>query len=327
MFRLINLVAIALFIIMTVILIKYRLVFEITVDGEKLGYIADKKQFEQSINEFIDKKENNKLYTKIAQMPSFELTFVDKSEQTKEEEILAKIEKDSETMYKLYAVTVNGKEQATIANLEEAESLVKELNKKYKNKSNIKIAIIDVITSDNKKDVVTVKKAKTNIVNAINASTKKTYTKKVTYNYTTSKRATSSKVTKLASLNGIKFTVTPISGIITSRFGSRESIRSSSHSGLDIAAPKGTPIKAAADGTVIFAGTSGGYGKMIKISHGNGVVTFYGHCSALYAKVGQTISAGDVIAAVGATGHATGNHLHFEVLKNGVSINPQKFLY
>ena len=134
-------------------------------------------------------------------------------------------------------------------------------------------------------------------------------------------------VDKVASLNGVEFTVTPISGTITSRFGSRESIRSSGHSGLDIAAPKGTDIKVAASGTVTFAGYSGGYGNVVKVSHGNGIMTYYAHCSKLYVSKGDKVTAGDVIAAVGSTGFSTGNHLHFEVVKNGVSLNPQNYLY
>lgn len=328
MFRLINIVAIALFIMMAVILIKYKLVCEVTVDGESLGYITDKEQFEQSVNDIINKEEENKLYTTIAKMPEYTLTFVDKTEETRDEEILAKIEESSETTYKLYAVTVDGKEKATIANLEEAENLVKELNKKYEEKLNTKIAIVEVITTDNEKDVTTVKTAKADITNELDKQVEKkttvTTSSKTTTSSSTNQSTTS---TKVASLNGVKLTVTPVSGTITSRFGNRESIRSNEHSGLDIAAPKGTAIKAAASGTVIFAGYSGGYGNVVKISHGNGIQTYYAHCSKLYVSTGDKVSAGDKIAAVGSTGNSTGNHLHFEVVKNGVSLNPQNYLY
>lgn len=97
--------------------------------------------------------------------------------------------------------------------------------------------------------------------------------------------------------------------------------------GMDIAAPNGTDIKAAADGTVTYAGWMGGYGNLIIISHGNGIQTYYGHCSKLYVSNGKEVKAGDVIAAVGSTGNSTGNHLHFEIRKNGSQINPQKYLY
>ena len=128
-------------------------------------------------------------------------------------------------------------------------------------------------------------------------------------------------------VQGVYLEVTPVSGIITSRFGNRESIRSYGHTGLDIAAPGGTPIRAAADGTVSFSGYSGGYGYVVKISHGNGIETYYAHCSELYVSSGEKIEAGDVIAAVGSTGNSTGDHLHFEVVVDGTEIDPQNYLY
>ncbi len=73
--------------------------------------------------------------------------------------------------------------------------------------------------------------------------------------------------------------------------------------------------------------TTGGYGNLVVISHGNNIETYYGHCSKIYVKKGQTVSSGDVIAAVGSTGLSTGNHLHFEIRKNGNQINPQKYVY
>lgn len=306
--------------IIAVILLKYKLVCEVTVDGEKLGYISDKEQFELSVNEIINKEEDNKLYTIIEKMPEYTLTFVNKDEEVKNDEILAKIEDSAETTYKFYAVTLDGKKSATVANLEEAESLVKELEKKYKNKISVKIALQEVITTDNKSDIKEIKTAKTELTKKLDAKIPK-----VTYSTSSYSSYTSS--TKVASLNGVTLSVTPISGTITSRFGNMESIRSSGHSGLDIGAPKGTKIKVAASGTVTFSGYSGGYGNVVKVSHGNGIMTYYAHCSALYVKQGQTVTAGDVIAAVGSTGNSTGNHLHFEVVKNGVSLNPQHYLY
>src|SRR5205085_9869992 len=94
------------------------------------------------------------------------------------------------------------------------------------------------------------------------------------------------------------------------------------HTGVDLAAPTGTPIHAAGDGRVIFSGYRGGYGNCIIIDHGGGTATLYGHCSRLYAGVGRTVRAGDVIAAVGSTGFSTGPHCHFEVRINGRPVNP-----
>ena len=117
----------------------------------------------------------------------------------------------------------------------------------------------------------------------------------------------------------------PVRGPITSPFGMRVDPitgRYALHSGIDIGADYGTPIQAAADGTVIFAGWYGGYGNAIIIDHGSGLSTLYAHCSAMYVQLNQHIQRGQVIGAVGATGYATGPHLHFEIRVNGVPVNP-----
>lgn len=97
------------------------------------------------------------------------------------------------------------------------------------------------------------------------------------------------------------------------------------HSGMDMAAPGGSPILAAANGTVRFAGWNGGYGYCVIIDHGNGIQTLYGHSSKLLVSKGQTVSRGQQIALVGTTGTSTGNHLHFEVLNNGTPTNPRPY--
>ena len=96
----------------------------------------------------------------------------------------------------------------------------------------------------------------------------------------------------ISTVNGIQLAVRPISGTITSRYGARSSRRSGAHTGLDIAAKTGTPIKVTTDGSVTFAGRSGSYGYLVKVSHGNGVETWYAHCSKLYVSKGQAVSAG-----------------------------------
>ncbi|MFA6749234.1 MAG: M23 family metallopeptidase, partial [Candidatus Riflebacteria bacterium] len=96
--------------------------------------------------------------------------------------------------------------------------------------------------------------------------------------------------------------------------------------GIDIAAPKGTPILAATNGKVIYAGRRSGYGNLIIVSHANGYSTRYAHCSSIIARKGQQVKAGQIIGRVGATGVATGNHLHFEVRKNGKTLNPVSFI-
>jgi len=114
----------------------------------------------------------------------------------------------------------------------------------------------------------------------------------------------------------------PVSGTLTSGFGPRWG---SMHEGIDIAAPFGTPVRAAAAGRVIIAGFSGGYGNLVVIDHGSGMATAYAHLSAIYAG-GGSVGQGQSIGAVGSTGHSTGNHLHFEVRINGSPVNPLGYL-
>lgn len=98
------------------------------------------------------------------------------------------------------------------------------------------------------------------------------------------------------------------------------------HDGIDLAAASGTPILAFGPGTVTMSGWNGGYGNYISIDHGGGLMSFYGHCSALYVKKGASVKAGQKIAAVGTTGSSTGNHLHFGMHKNGSPVNPQSYV-
>jgi murein DD-endopeptidase MepM/ murein hydrolase activator NlpD len=117
----------------------------------------------------------------------------------------------------------------------------------------------------------------------------------------------------------------PVNGEIRSPFGMRRDPingRMRFHQGIDIAAKRGTPIEAAAAGTVVFAGRNKGYGKMVMIEHADGRRTLYGHAQSLFVKAGDTVAAGQTIAAVGSTGHSTGPHLHFEVRQNNRSVNP-----
>lgn len=115
----------------------------------------------------------------------------------------------------------------------------------------------------------------------------------------------------------------PVLGLVSSPFGLREGRL---HEGIDIAAARGTPVRAAASGRVTYAGPAGTYGLLVILAHERGWATYYAHCSEIYVTPGQQVGAGEVIAAVGDTGRATGPHLHFEVRENGVPYDPAVFL-
>lgn len=115
----------------------------------------------------------------------------------------------------------------------------------------------------------------------------------------------------------------PVSGVVTSGFGTRWGRM---HEGVDIAVPEGTPVRAAAAGTVIFSGWLGGYGNLVVVDHGGSLSTAYAHNSSLLVAVGQTVASGQELALSGTTGHSTGPHVHFEVRVDGSAVDPLGYL-
>ena len=125
-------------------------------------------------------------------------------------------------------------------------------------------------------------------------------------------------------------TIMPVHGFFSSPFGYRPDPFVPGgldfHPGVDIAAPIGTPVHATANGVVSFVGYDAGYGKMIEIDNGYGVVTLFGHNSRIYVQVGQKVTRGEVISAVGDTGRSTGPHSHYEIRVDGVPVNPMQYI-
>ena len=119
-------------------------------------------------------------------------------------------------------------------------------------------------------------------------------------------------------------------GWISSRFGYRKSPFTNKrefHNGLDISAGKGEPIVATASGIIKFAGRKGLMGKTVIINHGHGMTTLYGHADTLLVQKGDVVKRGDIIAKIGTTGRTTGPHVHYTVLLNGISVNPEKYIF
>ena len=312
---------IAIFLIVGIVAFLYKPTYGVYINGEQIGYTENKSDLQHKINDYVKNGngENNIAFVQVENMPEYKLCLLKKNIVSNDEEIFNKVKDMGVTYYRYYAILDNNVEKYYVANFEEAEAVVNGLKEKgSSNISNISILekyepeLKDLVSKDDAIAKLYVESVKTVV-----AKTTKTSSGSVN---------TSSKTSSAKANLGISL-IRPISGTITSRFGAGSSIRRSSHTGLDISAPKGTSIKAAASGTVTFAGYKGSYGNMIVISHGNGVQTYYAHCSKLYGKVGQTVSQGQSIAAVGSTGNSTGPHLHLEVRVNGVAYNPQNYVY
>lgn len=298
----------------------YKPIYSVTLNGEFIGYSENKSKLQQQINTYIEKGNGGNIaFVDIGELPEYKLCFLKKDVPTNDEEIYNKVIEKGQNFYKYYAIAVTSEEKAYVSTLEEAEQVVNGLKEKDSNNKN-ELAIIEKYETE-LKDFATVEKCVADLYVKKVVVQPKTTEVQSSYTIAASGINTSSKKVNL----GISL-IRPVSGTVTSRFGSRWG---RSHKGIDIGASKGTPIKAVAAGTVILAqyGYGGGYGNHVIISHGNGVQTLYGHCTTLKVSVGQKVSQGQVIATVGNTGNSQGNHLHLEIRVNGVAQNPQNYLY
>ena len=287
--KLILIVLISGILITGIISIFYKPTYAVTINGEAVGYTDDKNGLQKKINEYMQgKEEENIAFIDIETLPEYSLCFVKRNNISNSEEIFNKIASSGTTYYEYYAITLKDKDSTNINDIGYTQKYGTE-EQSYTDQATIVAGLY-----------------KKRIVNTTPYFSGTITTAKVDLGITLSK---------------------PISSgyTITSRFGQRSS---GTHTGLDIAAPMGTNIHAAASGTVVTSGWSDyGYGYHVVISHGNGVYTLYGHCSRLYANVGDVVNQGDTIAAVGSTGNSTGPHLHLEIRVNGQKLNPQYYLY
>ena len=297
----------------------YNPTYEVSLNGEVIGYTSNKSDLQERINSYTSEdEEKNIAFIQIDAMPTYRLCLLKKNVETNDDEIYAKVTENGTPYYKYYAITEDKKEKFYLATFEDAEKVIDELEEKD-SANQEELGIIEKYGKELKK-FTDVDKCVSKLYE------KKVVVQQVTYSSAPASNYSTGRSNSYVSL-GISL-INPISGVITSRYGSNDSVRDHSHSGLDIAAPYGTPIKACASGTVTFSGNAGdGFGNYVIISHGNGVTTVYAHCSSLVAVAGQKVSQGEVIAKVGSTGNSTGNHLHLEVRKNGVTYNPQNYVY
>ena len=291
--------------IIAIILIKYKPMYEVKISGEQVGYIVNKKTFNEVIQESIINYSNEKVNkVELVQHPEYELKLVEKTKESNESEIIIALQKNVEITYQYYEIALNDKIIENVDSIESAQQIVNDI--KQMSDNTINLSINKKTTTDiqnlntNKLEV-----AKENIIEKLDIDTTQ----------------------PISVINGVKVATLPVSGYISSRYGVSSRIRVSTHTGLDIAAPTGTEIKVISNGTVTFASWYGSYGYLVKVDHGNGVETWYAHTSKMYVTKGQKIKAGDTIALVGSTGNSTGAHLHLEIRIDGKHVNPQKYLY
>lgn len=297
-------------IIIGMILFKYKPVYAVTIAGETVGYANDKVELESRINSEVLGHSGNVAFVTMNQFPEYKLEFVNRTEKTNEDEIISSLKQNAEITYKYYAVTINNDVKGYLNTLDEAEQLVADIKEEHKGNLDLDIGIreyytVNVDDAEKIEQTTNMVLAKEELENSVEE-----YIDRET-----------------KTVNGIYLATVPVQGVVTSRFAAIESVRYGAHTGLDIGAGSGTPILAVADGTVTYASPMGTYGNLVIITHGNGIQTYYAHCSKILVSVGQQVSSGQSIALVGSTGNSTGPHLHLEVRINGSPVNPQRYLY
>ena len=303
--KFLNIILIASSFIIAIVLIKYKPMYEVKISGESIGYIENKQAINETIkNNIEDLNQANIENIELTKKPEYEFKLVEKSQEENDDEIIVALQKGLEITYKYYEIASKDEVIENVEDKETAEKLVNEI--KELSDSEINLTINEKTTNALEEvQIDELEVAKANTIEKLNIDTTE----------------------EISNINGIKIATLPVTGTISSRYGVSSKIRVSTHTGLDIAAATGTPIKVVADGTVTFAAYNGSYGYLVKVDHGNGVETWYGHTSKMLVKAGQEVKSGDTIALVGSTGNSTGPHLHFEVRINGEHVNPQKYLY
>ena len=318
--KLIILISLAVLLILACIASFYKISYSVTINDEMVGYTDNKSKLQTEINDYIENGESeNTAFVQVESLPEYKVCLLKRDVQASDEDIFNIIKSAGTTYYRYYSINENDEEKLYVANFTEAEDIINQL--KEKNSKNMDNITISEKYETQMQDFTTVEDAVSNL-----------YVQKPQVTVAKNKTTSVGSVNTATTIAGGKVSLgislaRPVSGIISSRFGARSSIRSSAHTGLDIATSTGTPVLAAASGTVTFSGRKGSYGNLLVITHSNGVQTYYGHCSKLYVSAGTTVTQGQTVAAVGSTGNSTGPHLHFEVRVNGVAYNPQKYLY
>lgn len=280
---------------------------------------------QKRINDYISSGNGDDVaFVELKELPTYTACMLKKNIETNDDEIFNKVTSSGTPYYKYYTITKNNEEKVYVASFSEAEQVINNL--KSKNSANTdKLGIVEKYET-----------AKAEF-KTVDTCVSELYEKKVVVTKKASSTSTYKNIgtrvvtgeTSVPTNLGVSL-IKPISGVISSRYGIRWR---DNHKGLDIAAPKGTAIKAAAGGKVIFSGygsgsnSYSGYGNIVVIQSTSSLVIRYGHCSALYVKTGETVVQGQVIAAVGSTGISTGNHLHFEIRYKGTAVNPQNYIY
>ena len=263
------LIAVSIFLIICAVALFFKPIYSVTINGEPVGYSKDKSKLQARINQYMEKGEGeekgNIAFVQVDNLPEYKMCLLKRNIVTNDEEIFDKVKQTGVTYFKYYAILEGEEEKAYVSHFSEAEQIVTKLKEKDSNNID-KISILEMYDVEVKEFV--------EVETAVASLYKER--EKIKVQVQPKKPVTTGKVNTSLNMSYQKATINlnlirPISGTITSRFGAKSSRRVSAHTGLDIAAPTGTKIKAAAAGTVTFSGYKGSYGYLTVVKHTNGV--------------------------------------------------------
>ncbi len=323
--------------IITIACVKYKPAYKVTLAGDTIGFIVNRDLIEAKIEKYIKDTSGNIAFREIEQLPEYEFKLINRDKETEEKNVMLAVQNMTTTTYKVYAVTSDGEQKAVVSTQEEADSIINEIKADLKEEVDLKLGIAEVYTTElniESKEIATNTLKEFKVAKVTEYENKKAEEERIAkenarkaYIASRSKSlATTTTAAPSGNLNGMQLSI-PVTGSISSRFGSRGASRSTIHTGLDISTSSGTGIRPISAGTVTYSAYKGSYGNLIIIDHGNGVQSYYAHCSALYVSVGQSVDTNTTIGAVGSTGNSTGPHLHLEIRIGGEPVNPQNYLY
>lgn len=313
------------------VLMSYKPVYLVSLNGKELGIVESKSTIQNSLENYIkngDGSSENFGYVLMDSMPEYTFELAKKDISTSDEDVFAMLMSEGEVFYKIYGVEVDGKEVCVTESLEMAQQIVDDVNsdqEDYKKKAELKIV------EKYSKNYEAIKETDTVVASIMQPIVKantvvktKTYASGTTANKKVSKEVLNELLNTVGELN---FKLPVKGATVTSKYGWRKfGGVTEFHTGIDYAISQGTPIYASEAGVVTCAQWSGNYGYLIKIQHISGYETRYAHCSKFKVSVGDVVEQGDLIGYVGSTGRSTGPHVHFEIRLDGSHMNPNSML-
>ena len=308
--------------VLVTVLNTYKPTVKAYIDGKFVGYFSSEQQFDEVYNDLVTEKQNIDSNVKVylESEPTFETSYTRDSLIAKQN-VYTNLRAEIKTEYTVYEVAVDGENKMKFDNKDDAEKYAENLKSEV-SKLNVEVKEEKV---EDKGESTTIERADSILKDIVDRN-KPVETPKATVSNTTN-TTSNYNVTTAATIGATSVPATG-GGVwpTVNRRVNCHYMGYSGHTGIDLGGAVGTAIYAYKSGTVTFAGWGSGYGLHIKIDHGNGMTTYYAHCSELFASVGQQVTEGQMIAKIGMTGYTTGPHLHFEVRLNGVPVNPYPYI-